>query len=47
MSFSAPHLFGDRRAGFEDDLRGLLREVSPAQRFATRQPATEVRVWRS
>ena len=47
MSFSAPHLFGERRAAFGADLRGLLREVSPAQRFSTRQPATEVRVWRS
>ncbi|MEV0020436.1 class I SAM-dependent methyltransferase [Streptomyces tendae] len=45
MSFSAPHLFGDRRAGFEATLRRLLRDASPSGRFSERQPGTEVFVW--
>ncbi|MEU5161220.1 class I SAM-dependent methyltransferase [Streptomyces sp. NPDC020875] len=45
MSFSAPHLFGPRRDEFEADLRRLLREVSPEDRFSERQPSTEVFVW--
>jgi SAM-dependent methyltransferase len=45
MSFSAPHLFGTRREEFEADLRRLLRELSPADRFSERQPSTEVFVW--
>ncbi|MDF6043912.1 class I SAM-dependent methyltransferase [Streptomyces sp. JH14] len=46
MSFSAPHLFGTRRDAFEEDLRGLLREASPTERFSERVPSTEVFVWR-
>ncbi|MFB6768383.1 class I SAM-dependent methyltransferase [Streptomyces sp. NPDC056337] len=45
MSFSAPHLFGDRLDAFEAELRGLLREASPSGRFSERQPGTEVFVW--
>ncbi|MFD5320443.1 class I SAM-dependent methyltransferase [Streptomyces sp. NPDC127098] len=45
MSFSAPHLFGTDRDGFEADLRRLLNEASPAGRFSERQPSTEVFVW--
>ncbi|MFD6194981.1 class I SAM-dependent methyltransferase [Streptomyces sp. NPDC060275] len=45
MSFSAPHLFGTRRDEFGADLRRLLREVSPADRFSERQPSTEVFIW--
>ncbi|MCM2423715.1 class I SAM-dependent methyltransferase [Streptomyces sp. RKAG293] len=45
MSSSAPHLFGPRRDDFETDLRRLLRDVSPADRFSERQPSTEVFVW--
>ncbi|HEX4790355.1 MAG TPA: methyltransferase domain-containing protein [Actinospica sp.] len=47
MSFSAPPLFGGRLGAFEAELRALLREISPTGRFVTRQPTTEVRVWRS
>ncbi|WP_153484815.1 class I SAM-dependent methyltransferase [Streptomyces katsurahamanus] len=47
MSLSAPHLFGPRRAAFEADLRRLLREVSPADRFSERRPSTELFVWRN
>ncbi|MFD4033447.1 class I SAM-dependent methyltransferase [Streptomyces sp. NPDC058637] len=42
MSYSAPHLFGPRRAAFEADLRQLLREVSASGRFSGRQPGTEI-----
>ncbi|QEV16299.1 methyltransferase type 11 [Streptomyces alboniger] len=45
MSFSAPHLFGPRRADFEADLRRLLREASAPGRFSERVPSTEVFVW--
>ena len=45
MSFSAPHLFGDRLDAFEAELRGLLRRASPFGRFSERQPSTEVFVW--
>lgn len=47
MSFSAPHLFGARRGGFEAELRGLLRAASPSGLFSVRQPGTEVFVWRA
>ncbi len=33
MSYSAPRLFGDRRAEFESDLRRLLIEHSPSELF--------------
>ncbi|WP_327358743.1 class I SAM-dependent methyltransferase [Streptomyces sp. NBC_01304] len=46
MSFSAPHLFGPRRDAFEADLRRLLREASPSERFSERGPSTEMFVWR-
>ncbi|MFD9634004.1 class I SAM-dependent methyltransferase [Streptomyces violascens] len=46
MSYAAPHLFGERRDAFEADVRRLLQEVSPSERFSERQPSTEVFVWR-
>lgn len=45
-SDSAPHLFGDKLAAFERDLRALLRHASPDGRFAERLPATEIMTWR-
>lgn len=45
-SDSAPHLFGDRLAEFERDLRALLRKASPDNRFAECLPATEIMTWR-
>ncbi|MFI7497943.1 class I SAM-dependent methyltransferase [Streptomyces sp. NPDC049687] len=45
-SDSAPHLFGDRLADFERDLRALLRQAGPESGFAERLPATEIRMWR-
>ncbi|MEV4457379.1 class I SAM-dependent methyltransferase [Microbispora sp. NPDC049633] len=45
-SDSAPHLFGDRLGDFERDLRTVLRQASPGDRFAERLPATEIMIWR-
>ncbi|MDX3631051.1 class I SAM-dependent methyltransferase [Streptomyces europaeiscabiei] len=45
-SDSAPHLLGDGLADFERDLRALLEETAPDNRFAERLPATEIRTWR-
>ncbi|MFI1032517.1 class I SAM-dependent methyltransferase [Streptomyces sp. NPDC020951] len=46
-SDSAPHLFGDRLADFERELRALLRQAAaPGSGFAERLPATEIRIWR-
>ncbi|MEV4321142.1 class I SAM-dependent methyltransferase [Microbispora rosea] len=44
-SDSAPHLFGDRLEDFERDLRAVLRQTSPGNRFAERLPATEIMIW--
>jgi hypothetical protein len=45
-SSTAPHLFGDRRADFETDMREILARASPAERFAVRLPDNILRVWR-
>ncbi|MFC6599940.1 class I SAM-dependent methyltransferase [Kitasatospora paranensis] len=45
-SDSAPHLFGDRQADFERELRGVLRQAAPGGFFAERLPATEIKIWR-
>lgn len=42
---SAPHLFGDRCADFETDLRALLAEASPSGRFAVRLPDNVLWIW--
>jgi SAM-dependent methyltransferase len=47
MSGSAPHLFGERLASFERDLRSLLTDASDAGRFSEQPPDTEVFIWRS
>lgn len=44
MSMSAPHLFGDRLADFEADLRALLLDAGGS--FAVTLPANELRIWR-
>ena len=46
LSSAAPHLFGDRLAEFERDLRALLRRTAPDGRFAERQHAVELELWR-
>ncbi|MFJ8106486.1 class I SAM-dependent methyltransferase [Streptomyces sp. NPDC096132] len=45
-SYSAPHLYGDRLAEFERDLRAALGQASPDGRFAEHPPPTEIRTWR-
>jgi hypothetical protein len=45
LSSAAPHLFGDRLGDFERDLRGLLRSVSPAGRFAEKAREIELSIW--
>ncbi|WP_128380476.1 class I SAM-dependent methyltransferase [Streptomyces cavernae] len=45
-SDSAPHLFGAGLEDFERDLRAVLREESPDNRFSERLPATEIMIWR-
>jgi hypothetical protein len=46
MSYSAPHLYGDRLPDFEADLRALLLKTSPEGRFCERAGDTEVVTWR-
>jgi ubiquinone/menaquinone biosynthesis C-methylase UbiE len=46
VSSTAPHLFGDRREGFERELREVLAHASPAGRFAVRLPDNILRIWR-
>ena len=47
LTSAAPHLFGDRLAEFEADLRNLLRATSPERRFAERQREIELVIWRT
>ena len=46
LSSAAPHLFGDRQAAFEADLRELLRRSSPSGRFYERARDIELVIWR-
>ena len=43
---TAPHLFGDRVAAFEADLRQLLAEASPSGLFSVRLPDNVLRIWK-
>ena len=45
-SHATPHLFGDRLARFDSDLRALLAEASSSGRFSERTRDAEIRVWR-
>lgn len=45
-SGSAPHLFGERLAEFEGELRALLRRRSPAGRFCERTRQIELVIWK-
>ncbi|HEY2272971.1 MAG TPA: class I SAM-dependent methyltransferase [Jatrophihabitantaceae bacterium] len=47
LSSSAPHLFGARLAGFERDLRDLLRDASPDGLFAEQLQSIRLSLWRS
>ncbi|GAA2192827.1 class I SAM-dependent methyltransferase [Micromonospora lupini] len=46
LSSSAPHLFGDRLAAFEADLRELLTAAARDGRFAERRQDVGVVIWR-
>jgi SAM-dependent methyltransferase len=46
LSSAAPHLFGDRLAEFEGELRRMLRAVSPSGVFAERMAGAAIEVWR-
>jgi hypothetical protein len=45
-SSSAPHLFGDRLADFERDMREILVRAAPARRFSVRLPDNSLRIWK-
>jgi len=45
LSWAAPHLFGDRRAAFETDLREVLWRTSPDGRFAEHAREVELVIW--
>lgn len=45
LSSSAPHLFGDRLAAFDDDLRDVLRRASPEGRFVEQARDVELVIW--
>ena len=46
LSGSAPHLFGDRWAAFDAELRALLAAASPQGRFVDPPANTEAMIWR-
>jgi hypothetical protein len=45
VTSSAPHLFGSRLAEFEQDLRQVLRRVSPGGRFCEVSQTIELIIW--
>lgn len=45
LSSAAPHLFGDRRAEFEAELRAVLHRASPAGTFTERLSEIAVDLW--
>jgi hypothetical protein len=45
-SASAPHLYGDRLAAFEADLRALLAAAAPSGHSQATVPEAELRIWR-
>ncbi|MFI5585696.1 class I SAM-dependent methyltransferase [Amycolatopsis sp. NPDC051758] len=45
LSSAAPHLFGERQAAFEAELRELLRRVSPGGVFSERLGEIAVDLW--
>ena len=47
LSSAAPHLFGDRIADFEAELRALLAGASPHGRFSEQMREIAVDVWRA
>ncbi len=45
VSSTAPGLFGDRLDDFEQDVRRVLAQASPAGRFSVRLPDNRLRIW--
>jgi SAM-dependent methyltransferase len=45
LSSAAPHLFGDRRTSFESELRRLLRQASPDERFCEQRREITLSTW--
>jgi hypothetical protein len=45
-SSTVPHLFGERRADYEADMREILAQASPSGRFSVRLPDNILRIWR-
>ncbi|HEY1627816.1 MAG TPA: class I SAM-dependent methyltransferase [Streptosporangiaceae bacterium] len=46
LSSTAPHLFGDRLADYERDVREILGHACPPARFSVRLPDNILRIWR-
>lgn len=46
LSYATPQLFGDRVGQFEQELRALLKEVSPTGRFSEQLREIAVEFWR-
>jgi len=46
LSSAAPHLFAERRAEFEADLREILHRASPSGVFRERARDIELVIWR-
>jgi SAM-dependent methyltransferase len=46
LSYSAPHLFGDRLTVFDEQLRQLLTDASDQGRFAEQMQSITLRIWR-
>ena len=47
LSSSTPHLFGERRAAFESDLRRLLDDANPSGIFSEQMRDIAADIWRS
>jgi hypothetical protein len=46
LSSSAPHLFGDRLAAFDGELRALLADASEGGRFSEQMRSITLSIWR-
>ena len=46
LSSSAPHLFGERLAEFDGELRALLTEASADGRFSEQMRSITLSIWR-
>ncbi|MGH3471087.1 MAG: SAM-dependent methyltransferase, partial [Nocardioidaceae bacterium] len=46
LSYATPHLFGDQTESFEQELRGLLEQVSPGRQFSEEMREIAIDLWR-